>query len=100
MASVIEELAGDADQRFRLGRAARRTFEWSFTRQALLPRYEEVLAHLRTRSTPAPLRGSPRPPEARAARTTRVGDSAASHSDVSARAGKAAGFPEPQNLER
>jgi glycosyltransferase involved in cell wall biosynthesis len=50
MARVIEELCQDADQRFRLGSAARRTFERSFTRQALLPRYEEALALLPRRS--------------------------------------------------
>ncbi|MCI0395814.1 MAG: glycosyltransferase [Chloroflexi bacterium] len=43
MAGVIRELAADPDQRLRLGRAARQTFDSHFTRAALLPRYEQVI---------------------------------------------------------
>src|SRR5262249_43805325 len=39
MGNVIKELLNDPAQRERLGRAARRTFETCFMRQALLPRY-------------------------------------------------------------
>ena len=46
MPGMIAELAGDAEQRFRLGCAAKSTFETSFVRKALLPRYAEVLAHV------------------------------------------------------
>ena len=44
MADVIKELLHDLPQRERLGRAARQTFETSFTRQALLPQYQRVVA--------------------------------------------------------
>jgi glycosyltransferase involved in cell wall biosynthesis len=44
MPGVIAELARDAEQRFRLGTAAKRTFEACFVRKALLPRYVAVLA--------------------------------------------------------
>jgi glycosyltransferase involved in cell wall biosynthesis len=43
MPSVIAELLADPAQCERLGRAARATFESSFTRPSLLPRYEAVL---------------------------------------------------------
>ena len=43
MAGVIQELMADPDQRLRLGRAARETFEKSFTRPGLLPRYQQLL---------------------------------------------------------
>jgi hypothetical protein len=43
MADVIRELLNDAPQRERLGRAARSTFNKSFTRRALLPRFAEVV---------------------------------------------------------
>jgi hypothetical protein len=43
MPGVIAEVASDPNQRFRLGTAAKRTFETSFVRKALLPRYAEVL---------------------------------------------------------
>jgi glycosyltransferase involved in cell wall biosynthesis len=43
MPGVIAEVAGDSEQRFRLGTAAKRTFETCFVRKALLPRYAEVL---------------------------------------------------------
>jgi glycosyltransferase involved in cell wall biosynthesis len=43
MALVIEELVHDAELRGRLSRNARRTFEASFTREALLGRYADVL---------------------------------------------------------
>jgi len=44
MAGVILELRRDREQRIKLAQNARRTFEQSFTRSALLPRYAEVLA--------------------------------------------------------
>jgi len=43
MPAVIAELVDDADQRFRLGTAAKKTFETCFVRSALLPRYAAVL---------------------------------------------------------
>lgn len=43
MAGVIRELMSDSEQRIRLGRAARETFEKSFTRPGLLPRYQQLL---------------------------------------------------------
>jgi glycosyltransferase involved in cell wall biosynthesis len=43
MGSVIRELMNDEPQRRRIGQAARRTFDESFTRQALLPRYEAII---------------------------------------------------------
>jgi hypothetical protein len=43
MGSVIRELMDDEPQRRRIGQAARRTFDESFTRQALLPRYEAII---------------------------------------------------------
>jgi glycosyltransferase involved in cell wall biosynthesis len=43
MGDVIRELVNDAPQRERLGRAARSTFNKSFTRRALLPRFAEVV---------------------------------------------------------
>lgn len=43
MPAVIDELRRDAPQRERLGRAARTTFEASYTRPALLPRYRAVI---------------------------------------------------------
>jgi glycosyltransferase involved in cell wall biosynthesis len=44
MGSVINQLLRDQPQRIRLAESARKTFEKSFTRSALLPRYAEVLA--------------------------------------------------------
>ena len=44
MGPVIKELLHDPAQRERLAKAARKTFETHFTRQALLPRYERVIA--------------------------------------------------------
>lgn len=43
MARVIQELMADTDQRVRLGRAARDTFEQKFTRPGLLPHYQQLL---------------------------------------------------------
>lgn len=43
MAAVIQELMADPHQRVRLGRAARETFEKSFTRPGLLPHYQQLL---------------------------------------------------------
>jgi glycosyltransferase involved in cell wall biosynthesis len=47
MPAVIRELSQDSEQRVRLGRAARQTFESCFTREALLSRYQVVLEGLR-----------------------------------------------------
>jgi glycosyltransferase involved in cell wall biosynthesis len=44
MAPVIQELMRDGDQRERLGRAARQTFERAFTRHILRSRFAAVLA--------------------------------------------------------
>jgi glycosyltransferase involved in cell wall biosynthesis len=54
MADVIRELLGDTAQRRRLGTAARETFESSFTRQALLHRYNAVLSTI-SRPDPVPI---------------------------------------------
>lgn len=51
MAPVISELAADVEQRFRLGQAAKQTFEKYFTRPALLPRYSDVFADLQRKAT-------------------------------------------------
>lgn len=46
VAGVVAELVDDPEQRERLGHAARHTFESSFTRQALLPRYQAVISSI------------------------------------------------------
>ena len=46
MVQVIPKLVQDQEERARLGRAARATFEQYFTRAALLPRYAAVMASL------------------------------------------------------
>jgi glycosyltransferase involved in cell wall biosynthesis len=46
MAEVIPRLAKSCEERTRLGRAARATFERCFTRAALLPRYAAVISSL------------------------------------------------------
>lgn len=50
MAGIILELRRDREQRIKLAENARRTFEQSFTRSALLPRYAEVLAEVQSQS--------------------------------------------------
>ncbi|MQA28705.1 MAG: glycosyltransferase [Luteitalea sp.] len=50
MGPVIEELLNDPAERRRLGLAARQTFERSFTRSVLLPRYASVIAALGCRT--------------------------------------------------
>jgi glycosyltransferase involved in cell wall biosynthesis len=44
MVAVIKRLTPDVSERRRLGLAARETFENSFTRNAMLPRYESVIS--------------------------------------------------------
>jgi glycosyltransferase involved in cell wall biosynthesis len=46
MAEAVRELIDNPAERERLGRAARETFERSFTRHSLLPRYEAVISSL------------------------------------------------------
>lgn len=46
MAGVIKELIDDPAERERLGKTARDTFDKSFTRRSLLPRYESVVSSL------------------------------------------------------
>ncbi len=46
MAQVLAQLAKTPQERQRLGRAARATFDRCFTRKALLPRYAEVVSSL------------------------------------------------------
>jgi glycosyltransferase involved in cell wall biosynthesis len=43
MPAAVNRLLTDRDQRIRLGNAARKTFESSFTRDVLLPRYDRVI---------------------------------------------------------
>lgn len=49
MGAVIKELLNDPGQRGKLGKAARMTFDTHFTRRALLPRYEALMADLKSR---------------------------------------------------
>jgi glycosyltransferase involved in cell wall biosynthesis len=46
MSAVINDLLRRPDERERLGRAARETYERHFTRSALLPRFRQVLASI------------------------------------------------------
>ena len=57
----IKDLMEDARTRLRLGQAGRATFESSFTRKALLPKYAEVIANL-PRLVPGPMRTEPLDP--------------------------------------
>lgn len=46
MPKAIELVAGNSELRVRLGKAAKTTFEEHFTREALLPRYKDLLEEL------------------------------------------------------
>lgn len=53
LAPAIKALLADPGERQRLGRAARHTFEQSFTRRALLPRYKALVTAVTTHSVDA-----------------------------------------------
>jgi glycosyltransferase involved in cell wall biosynthesis len=55
MAVVLKELVADKNQRQRLAISGRDTFLRSFTREAMLPRYEELLESLPLRANGQPL---------------------------------------------